>query len=80
MKAKLIPLEGKYYGTRIAVTTEDGCESTIYVWHMGNHKPSARELHYWREVGDCPHETCNSHFESESSLEIAERIVKALND
>ena len=79
MKAKLLSLDGKYYGTKIAVSY-DGCESLIEVWHMGNYKPSARELRDWNEVNDGPYETCDSHFESESSLEIAERIVKALND
>ena len=75
MKAKLLPLKGKYYGTKIAVEHQ-GKESEISVWHMGNYKPSARELER-RSEG---FEYCDSHFESEASLEIAKRIFAALND
>lgn len=43
MKAKLLPLEGKHYGSKIEIT--DGEISTIVtVWERGDGTPSEREL------------------------------------
>ena len=43
MKAELMPLEGKYYGTLIKVT--DGKEEISFkLWNSADFKPSDREL------------------------------------
>ena len=42
MKATLLPLRGKYYGTLIEI--EDGFKHTISLWHSGSFEPSDREL------------------------------------
>lgn len=85
MKAELLPLKGKYYGTIVEITDEEtGYQEEVRVWYMGNYKPSHRELDDWAKSwsgrdGD-PWEACDSHFESEQGLEIAERLVKAINE
>lgn len=44
MKAELKPLKGKYYGTKIKVTDDNGTEATIEIWDSGDFTPSKREL------------------------------------
>ena len=43
MKATLLPLRGKYYGTLIEIEDE-GFKHTISLWHSGSFEPSDREL------------------------------------
>ena len=43
MKASLLPLEGKYYGTVIYVSSA-GHETTFEVWDSADYQPSDREL------------------------------------
>lgn len=98
MKAELMPLEGKYYGTIVKVTLDDGETTEIKIWHSGDYTPSERECQcagisreQWlknemidegsdglveaREIL----EICDSHFESQVSYWLAERIVKGIN-
>ena len=44
MKAKLEPLNGKYYGTKITVTSDSGTDYQITIWDNGDYVPSQREL------------------------------------
>jgi len=44
MKATLMPLNGKYYGTKIAITDDAGNEYEVELWNMGKWEPSDREL------------------------------------
>ena len=44
MKAELLPLSGKYYGTKIRVVDDDGFGFEIKLWNSGNFEPSDREL------------------------------------
>jgi len=45
MKAKLMPLKGKYYGTEIEIHFEDGEDKEVFkLWNTGNFEPSIREL------------------------------------
>jgi len=44
MKAVLQELKGKYYGTIIKITTNEGFEYDIKLWNSGSYVPSAREL------------------------------------
>lgn len=44
MKAELLPLEGKYYGTKILITDHQGHEHEISVWDDYEFIPSEREL------------------------------------
>lgn len=47
MKAKLLPLEGKYYGSTIEIDMERNYPDNILhieVWYNGNYEPSEREL------------------------------------
>jgi hypothetical protein len=84
MKAELKPLDGKYYGTEVSITKDgddpgDFGEGLIQIWVMGNWEPSKRELEgYPDEYGD-DFEICDSHYETETGLEIAELLVEAVN-
>lgn len=44
MHAELLPLEGKYYGTRICITDDAGLTYEIKLWNDGSHEPSDRQL------------------------------------
>jgi hypothetical protein len=47
MKARILPLEGKYYGTEIEIDIEKSFPENIVVfklWNCGNYEPSDREL------------------------------------
>lgn len=44
IKAALLPLNGKYYGTEIQLSHPDGYEYTIKLWNNGSYEPSDREL------------------------------------
>jgi hypothetical protein len=83
MKAELKPLDGKYYGTEVSITSDDNKgfgEGLIQIWVMGNWEPSRRELEgYPDEYGD-EFEICDSHYETETGLKIAELLVEAIND
>lgn len=43
MKAELLPLDGKYYGTVIRITGDDGYTHIIKLWQCGSWVPSDRE-------------------------------------
>lgn len=94
MKATLLPLRGKYYGTLIEI--EDGFKYTISLWHSGSFEPSDRELEgitieQWRNneevnlagYGYIPAkeivEICDEHFESRETYALALKIVEKLN-
>ena len=80
ISAKLLPLEGKYYGTRVEITTDEGCTSWVMIWHNDSSGPSSRELEGWdvEEYGE--YEICDSHYETATDLLIAETIVKVVNE
>lgn len=97
VKAELIDLGGKYYGTEIALSygqpgNVEYDTGGMSVWFGGNHKPSKREVagYVWRnnrwEQWDTftnewyPYEVNDSHYETQTSLEIAEVIVAAINN
>ncbi len=44
MKARLLPLKGKYYGTEIEIIDDEGFEYVIRLWNSVNYEPSDREL------------------------------------
>ena len=44
MKAKILPLKGKYYGTIISITDHAGKVHEIKFWDNGDFTPSDREL------------------------------------
>lgn len=84
MKAELKPLLGKYYGSQIAITLDDGSKSEIEVWiHDKSYTPSKRELegggHKTVEEARADDYFCDQHFESDVCHEICVRIVNALN-
>jgi len=97
MKAELVELEGKYYGTEVVIMDDDPNfqNGMIQIWVMGNWKASSRELESLRdnitdelerEPTDKEWEDeqadyfCDSHYETETSLEIATKLVEAIND
>jgi len=43
MQATLLPLSGKYYGTKIIINNQ-GFINEITLWNYGNGEPSLREL------------------------------------
>ena len=97
MKASLKELDGKYYGTVVAITSDNGYKYTINLWG-GDYTPSKRELalngfteKQWEESalvddgwgGKAPIRqmdiTCDNHFESKETYELAEKLVKLIN-
>ena len=46
MKASLMPLDGKYYGTKIFLDYGNGDNSVFVLWDSGNYQPSIRQLEY----------------------------------
>ena len=85
MKAKLRPLRGKYYGTEIEITDDNGFEYEINLWNCGNFRPSPRELASWGDFGTSEKYwkendgACDGHFESLSSYNVAKRIIMLIN-
>lgn len=92
MKAELMPLEGKHYGSIIKIT--DGKFRTeIKVWHNADYTPSDRELADYgatREDWDnnrkvdgcvpiCDDLIADCHFESQWQYELCLLIVDAIN-
>jgi len=81
LKAKLLPLEGKYYGSIIEVDTPTG-KTEIKVWHSADFIPSQRELdkqkmaiEEYRENS----ELSDSHFESHFTHKLCEYLVICIN-
>lgn len=80
MKAKLRPLNGKYYGTEIEIDFQDGSDKeVIKFWNTDGFEPSIRE------ISDCDDEEsikeimCDSHFESKLTYERACKVIDAIN-
>jgi hypothetical protein len=80
-RAKILPLEGKYYGTNINIETPEG-ETKIQIWFMGSWEPSKRQLEYdsvplmgWREELFY----CDSHYETKDCYDLAKTICESLN-
>jgi len=44
MKARLLPLKGKYYGTTIELTSDSGLIYEVALWNNDIMEPSEREL------------------------------------
>lgn len=83
LHARLLPLEGKYYGSRIELTRSDGRdgdEAWIVCWinSVSDYKPSERELEGWDEEEFGPYEISDDHYESQTCLTICNKIVETL--
>ena len=76
MKAKILPLEGKYYGTIVEITYK-GYKYQIELWGDADFEPSERELAKWGGKDDF--EICDSHFESKITYELAKLLVNLIN-
>ena len=89
MKATLLPLLGKYYGTEIEVDFEDNPNSNkeiITLWDSTGFVPSIRYLEYydytqedWDKNKVCEDFICDSHFESKLTYERALKLVNLIN-
>ncbi len=81
MKARLLPLTGKYYGTPVEIETEEGTEF-IEVWLKGNRRPSSRQLTKINMTEEEAIEDgyfCDEHYETALSFWVAQRIVDGIN-
>ena len=88
MKAEILPLHGKYYGTKVCVVElgyhdgYDGDGLYIKIW-AGGRIPSERQLADWgcteAQASD-DDMMCDSHYETQMSYDIAKRIADALTD
>jgi hypothetical protein len=77
MKATILPLDGKYYGTKVQIDFGNEDKTWVEVWYMGDYKPSARELallHPGEEF-----EGCDTHYETADGYRIAKIICDAIN-
>lgn len=77
LQAELLPLKGKYYGTKVALSW-GGHTTEVEIWVVGD-VPSARQLEAWGvSAEDAQEFLCDNHFETVESYEIASRLVKAV--
>jgi len=88
MNSKILPLKGKYYGTRVVIIDDDDNDFEITLWGQDDYEPSDRELsgvctiEEWRkdEAGTIYGECVDSgHFESRSTYRMAKTIVDLIN-
>lgn len=95
IKAELLPLSGKYYGTEIHLKNEDGSQAEFIVWvnRISDGKPSEREQRAHTEQlvrygysdteiendPDLAYEICDDHYETQDALEICKVLVDAIN-
>lgn len=83
-RATLLPLDGKYYGTRVRIESTDRSgglyDQTLTLWLSDDLTPSRRELAAWDEdeMGE-PWSATNQHYESATALAAAEAVVSAIN-
>lgn len=82
MKAEVLPLRGKYYGTEVLIHLDDGSEwKTLFYVNRG--LPSRREYEQCVGCSECEGDSCDmidySHYESEMSLKLAEIFAEAVN-
>ena len=62
MNARILPLDGNYYGTEVEIIDDDGNTFTISLWNSCGYEPSDRELNgectieQWRNNEVLPHE------------------------
>ena len=82
MKAKLQPLQGKYYGTFIEIDFKDGGDvELIKLWDNTIPEPSVREI---EESGETAEEYLksmyNDHYESKLTYERACKLVDLINN
>ena len=75
LNAVLLPLTGKYYGTKVEISNGDWTEY-IVIWLPG--KLSKRELEK-SDTSDLSEIISDGHYESDNSLKIAELIVDTIN-
>lgn len=69
---EVLPLEGKYYGTEVAV----GDDCIIKLWgDSRNHDPSPREVATWDPGSKREDVICDSHYETVADLATAEHIA-----
>ncbi len=83
--AKILPLDGKYYGTKVHV--DYGIEGIDIVIWKSTGKLSKRQCEYWSIPEG--HETdaeirldylCDNHYESALSFMVADLLCKRLNN
>ncbi len=92
MKAELLPLEGKYYGTKVKITGDAGDAHIINLWNSGSWVPSCRELNgQMTEAQWIANEIIHGHpakdivdigdghFESRETFATAQAIVRSIN-
>lgn len=77
IKARLLPLGNKYYGTEIELTVDNQVR-TFKVW-LGWGKPSKRELELNGTTIDDDEAYDECHYESQLCFDICSKIVNALN-
>lgn len=74
IKAKVLPLRGKYYGTEVEVFEDGVSAGTFRIWLGGGSGPSDRELTLAEgDVGIVDY----SHYENCLSLTVAEAVEDA---
>ena len=72
MKAKILELIGKYYGTQVEIDFEDGLEPLIIkIWERGD-KPSDRQLSKNVDYFE------SNHYENDASYNRAMHLVAAV--
>lgn len=85
-KAVILPLDGKYYGTKVKIYFEDDRDTIINIWSGSDWKPSERERiscqecdFEFKDVNPCYDCFCDSHYETENDYNLAKIICDALN-
>ena len=71
MKARIRPLDGKYYGTIVEIDY-DGFDYSFELWNSADFKPSERSGYDEEDI-------CDGHFESQKTYDLAMKIVGLIN-
>ena len=93
MKAKLVDLRGKYYGTEVDILDDEGDSmGHVVIWltpHSKNdYQPSRREIESYMgdewgnptfEEAKADYEVCDNHYECQLAFNVATKLVEAIN-
>ncbi len=91
IKAEIMPIDSKYYGTKIQLTSQNGVKAYVIVWInsiSSNYFPSEREYDFIGQDGKAyiledgeawEYEICDDHMETQAAYDICKKIVEAIN-
>ena len=82
MKATLLDLDGKYYGSEVEIFTDNGKSLGIVKIWLDDYEPSEREYVDEQDLKELNEDGMfyDSHHEDVSSYKVAKLLVEAVNN